>query len=42
LVPLYFDDIDEEDANLEKFMSAFDIPTSMSDIALKAIKKFYM
>ncbi|MCZ2733612.1 ImmA/IrrE family metallo-endopeptidase [Lacticaseibacillus rhamnosus] len=42
LVPLYFDDIDEEDANLEKFMSAFNIPASMSGIALKAIEKFYM
>ncbi|EKS49966.1 hypothetical protein LRHMDP2_1600 [Lacticaseibacillus rhamnosus LRHMDP2] len=42
LVPLYFADIDKEDANLNQFMEAFDIPTPMEDTALEAIKEFYI
>ncbi|WP_273931915.1 ImmA/IrrE family metallo-endopeptidase [Lacticaseibacillus paracasei] len=42
LVPLYFTDIDKEDANLNQFMKAFDIPASMEDAASEAIKGFYI
>lgn len=42
LVPLYFADIDKEDANLNRFMEAFDIPAPMEDTSLEAIKEFYM
>ncbi|EKQ17692.1 hypothetical protein LCAUCD174_2163 [Lacticaseibacillus paracasei] len=42
LVPLYFADVDQEDANLNQFMQACDIPAPMEDTALEAIKEFYM
>lgn len=41
LVPLYFADIDQEDANLNQFMEAFDIPAPMEDVAKETIAEFY-
>lgn len=41
LVPMYFDDIDQEDANEDRFMKDLAIPTWLKDEAHKEILEFY-
>lgn len=42
LVPIYFADIDEDEANLDQFMEALDIPPYMEDAARSTIEQFYL
>lgn len=42
LVTLYFDNIDRDEVNIHRFMSVFDIPFCLEDIARDVIAKFYM
>lgn len=41
LIPMYFADINQEDANVQRFLDAFHIPSKMSDWAFDSIQKFY-
>lgn len=41
LVPLYFAETDQEDANVQRFVDAFHIPESMYEWALESINQYY-
>ena len=41
LVPMYFDGIDPEDANVTRFMDAFAIPGNLTDTCTASIRDWY-
>ncbi len=41
LAPMYFDEIEPEDANIDEFLGAFAIPSYMYDVTYNAVRKFY-
>lgn len=41
LVPMYFEDVDPQDANYHKFLDSFHIEESMADYSINTIDDFY-
>lgn len=41
LVPIFFEDIMPEDANINNFLQAFHIPSKMTDWSIESIQNYY-
>jgi Zn-dependent peptidase ImmA (M78 family) len=41
LAPMYFDEIEPEDANIDEFLGAFAIPSYMYDVTYITVRKLY-
>lgn len=42
LVPIYFEDVYPEDANIQEFLDSFHIPEKMRDWAKDSIQRYYL